>query len=593
MADREYAVASAKRRLINCEFGKAEFEILRDEILGRSLTVSTPARFSVRLLGQSGCRMEFPNCVIYVDPYLSDSVRELDASDMVRQVPIPQSAAETIDATWLLLTHDHIDHCDPHTIPQMAQASSGMRMLGPFPVLERLRSWGFDESRLVLAEECWQALAPDIRVRAVPAAHPEIVRNPSGHLACVGYLIEYLGHLIYHAGDTALTQAVIDGVVMHGPVHTAFLPVNERNFFRERRGIIGNMSVRDAFGFAEEIKARQVVPVHWDMFAANEALPEEIRAVYRRMQPNFGLLLSPRVITLADVRITVIIRTLNEARHLSTLLSRLPEQDLGGLGHEVVLVDSGSTDGTLEIAERYGCRILHVGRKEFSFGRSLNRGCQAAQGDILAIISGHCLPTDRQWLARLCRPLLDDEANYSFGRQLGGVDTHFSEQRIFAKYFPESLDVGQKSFYCNNANAALRYSDWERLRFDENLTGLEDMELAQRLVGAGGRVVYVPEAAVYHHHQESWGQIQRRFEREALALRRIMPQVHVGAWDVARYFVTSVYKDWICAWREGIWPRTAWGVVRYRWHQYRGIYEGNRQHRILSHSEKEKYFYPE
>jgi len=271
----------------------------------------------------------------------------------------------------------------------------------------------------------------------------------------------------------------------------------------------------------------------------------------------------------------------------------LAEQETGGLGYEVILVDSGSTDATLEIAERHGCRILHINREGFSFGRSLNRGCEAAQGDILAVISGHCVPTDQHWLARLCRPLLEDDIGYSFGRQLGSAESHFSEQRIFAKYFPAAFDAGQKEFFCNNANAALRYCDWERFRFDEELTGLEDMELAQRLVGAGGRVRYVPEAAVYHYHQETWAQIQRRFEREALALQRIMPQVHVGPWDQARYFLTSVYKDWRCASREGVWLRAALDILRYRWYQYRGVYKGNHQHRKLSHREKEKYFFPE
>lgn len=545
------------------------------------------------MIGQSGCRMEFSGCVVYFDPYLSDSVRELDAADLVRQVEVPLRAADVIGANWLLITHEHLDHCDPYTVPEIAKASPRMRLMGPAPVIARLESWGMEQSRLVLADEHWLAIAPGVEVRAVPAAHPEVVRDAFGRLACVGYLIAYQGRLLYHAGDTALTQGVIDGVRADGAVHTAFLPVNERNFFRDRRGIIGNMSVREAFGFAEEIGARQVVPVHWDMFAANETLSEEIRAVYRRMRPSFDLLLSPRVINLADVRISVIIRTLNEARHLGKLLDMLAEQETGGLGYEVILVDSGSTDGTVDIAERRACRILHIGREEFSFGRSLNRGCEAARGDILAIVSGHCVPTDRHWLARLCRPLLEDEASYSFGRQLGGVGTHFSEQRIFAKYFPDAADAGQQEFFCNNANAALRYADWERFRFDEELTGLEDMELAQRMVGAGGRVMYAPEAAVHHYHRETWAQIQRRFEREALALRRIMPQVQVDAWDVVRYVVASVYKDWLCAWREGVWYGSAWSIMRYRWHQYLGVYKGNNRARILSRGEKEKYFYPE
>ncbi len=538
--------------------------------------------------------MAFRQMQVYIDPYLSHSVQELDSSDLERLVPITRHPSSITDADWVLITHAHLDHCDPQTLPKLAVASPQACFMGPPAVLANLRDWGIERNRLYLASEvAWRQLSRDLRVIAVPAAHPGIERDEQRQSAFVGYLLNYQDCLIYHAGDTALTQEVIDAVTAHGTAHTAFLPVNERNFFRNRCGIIGNMSVREAFGFAEEIGARQVVPVHWDMFAANETLAEEIRAVYRRMQPDFSLLLSPRVLNLSDVRVSIIIRTLNEERHLDRLLSMLEEQDTGALGQEVVLVDSGSTDGTLEIGDRHGCRILSIERGEFSFGRSLNLGCEAAHGDILAIISGHCVPTDRHWLARLCKPLLEERANYSYGRQLGDDDSHFSERRIFAKYFPSTSDVGQQNYFCNNANAALRYEDWQRLRFDEELTGLEDMELAQRLVGTGGRVCYVPEAAVYHYHHETWAQIQRRFEREALALRRIMPQVQVGPWDLTRYFLTSVFKDWGRAWKEGVLRRTALDILHYRFCQYRGVYDGNRHHRILSRSEKEKYFYPE
>jgi L-ascorbate metabolism protein UlaG (beta-lactamase superfamily) len=59
------------------------------------------------------------------------------------------------------------------------------------------------------------------------------------------------------------------------------LPVNEDNFFRRRRGIVGNMTIREAFGLAAEVGIQSVVPVHWDMFAVNSASPEEIKAVYK------------------------------------------------------------------------------------------------------------------------------------------------------------------------------------------------------------------------------------------------------------------------------------------------------------------------
>lgn len=550
-------------------------------------------RIPANLLGQSGCRLSFPGVTVYADPYLSNSVQELDAPDLERQVPIPFPPESVADADWVLLTHEHIDHCDPHTIPRLAAASPQARFLAPQPVVELLAGWGIAADRILRAEEHWRELGPGVRARAVPAAHPEIERDGQGRLRCVGYLLEHAGRRLYLAGDTFARQEIIDTLIDEGPVHTAFLPVNEHNFFRGRRGIVGNMSVREAFQFAVEIGARQVVAVHWDMFAANAVDPEEIRLLHHRLQPGFGLLIRPEVLNLSDARISIVIRTLNEAKHLDELLRSIARQKTEGLGHEVIVVDSGSTDGTLRIAERHDCVIRHIARDEFSFGRSLNIGCEAASGDLLVITSGHCVPADEHWLQNLCQPLLEGRAVYTYGRQFGGPDSHYSECRIYGKYYPADPAAGQNGFFCNNANAALLQSAWAAHRFDEDLTGLEDMELAQRLVQAGSAVEYIPDAAVYHYHDESWTQVRRRYEREAIALQKIMPQVHINRLDAARYIASSVWKDWRSAARDRLWSKHAADIVRYRWNQYVGAYKGNHQHRRLSHDEKEKYFFPD
>ncbi|MEX0740639.1 MAG: MBL fold metallo-hydrolase [Pseudohongiella sp.] len=550
-------------------------------------------RIPMQMLGQSGCLLRFPDTTLYVDPYLSNSVQLMDAPDLVRQIPLTLMPEQVVDADWVLLTHAHIDHCDPHTIPALSLAAPQARFIGPEPVLGELRKWSIEEQRLHLAEEQWQTLSETLRVKAIPAAHPEIERDAAGRLACVGFLLEYQGQRIYIAGDTSARQEVIDALLAEGPVHTAFLPVNEHNFFKGQRGIIGNMSVREAFQLATEIGACQVVAVHWDMFAANAVDPDEIRAVYRSMNSSFKLLLKPSVLNMGPVHASVVIRTLNEAKHLDDLLKSVASQQTTGLGVEVVLVDSGSTDGTLGIAERHGCRIHHIKREEFSFGRSLNIGCEAALGDILIIISGHCVPTGPHWLQRLCQPILDDQVDYSYGRQLGGGQSYFSECRTFAKYFPERSCIPQQGFFCNNANSALSKSAWEKYRFNEDLTGLEDMELAQRLVRDGSKVGYVGDATVFHYHDESWVQVRRRFEREAIALQKIMPQIHVNLFDTLRYIASSVLRDWRAAKREGRRAARLGNILRYRWHQYMGAWKGNRQHRLLSHTDKEKYYYPE
>ncbi|MNL04093.1 hypothetical protein D3C87_1246520 [compost metagenome] len=81
-----------------------------------------------------------------------------------------------------------------------------------------------------------------------------------------------------------------------GRIDVAILPVNERNFFKERQGIIGNMSIREAFGLAEEIGAKHVLPMHWDMFAPNSVFEEEIRLVYELLNPPFEMILNPQVL---------------------------------------------------------------------------------------------------------------------------------------------------------------------------------------------------------------------------------------------------------------------------------------------------------
>lgn len=293
------------------------------------------------------------------------------------------------------------------------------------------------------------------------------------------------------------------------------------------------------------------------------------------------------------MRASIVIRTLNEARHLNDLLTMIARQKTDGLDVETVLIDSGSTDGTVEIARRHGAEVTFIKKSEFSFGRSLNRGCACSSGDILVLISGHCVPVDEHWLQNLCQPLIDGEVAYTYGRQIGDDDSNYSERRIFAKYFPETSAVPQEGVFCNNANSALLRAVWEKHPFDEELTGLEDMELAKRLVGRGMKIGYVAEAPVFHHHQEEWAQVRRRFEREALALRTIMPEVQLSRFDVLRYVLFSTYGDWRSAARNNISSTSYLDMLRYRWNQYLGSYKGNHELRRLSHEAKERFFYPQ
>lgn len=289
--------------------------------------------------------------------------------------------------------------------------------------------------------------------------------------------------------------------------------------------------------------------------------------------------------------VSIVIRTYNEQRYLPELLSVISSQQTD-FDFETVIVDSGSTDGTLDIARQFGCRVSRIPKHEFTFGRSLNIGCEAANGKVLVFISGHCVPCDTDWLAKLVAPILEGSALYSYGRQVGRDTTKFSETQVFSKYYPEAAKSRQDGFFCNNANAALSRAAWATHKFDESLTGLEDLKLAKAIFDLGGAIVYVLDAPVFHIHDESWHQVRIRYEREALALREIMPEVHIGFADFLRYFFSGVLHDFGVALEQRALVKHAADVIAFRWMQFWGTYRGNLEHRQISARQREEYFYP-
>ena len=116
--------------------------------------------------------------------------------------------------------------------------------------------------------------------------------------------------------------------------------------------------------------------------------------------------------------------------------------------------------------------------------------------------------------------------------------------------------------------------------------------MAKAIVARGGAIGYVAEAPVYHLHDESWRTIRNRFEREAIALQGIMPQVHVTFGDFARYVTSAVLLDFGAALQEGRLLAEAFPIVAFRTMQFWGSYRGNNEHRRLSQAMKDRYFYP-
>jgi len=240
----------------------------------------------IYFLGQVGFLIEFAEYRILIDPYLSDSVAEQFGADQKRQVPPPFTPETSPRIDYILLTHAHLDHTDPATLSPLLEARPKLRIFAPYESRKILQDLGCDSAEV--PSGAWTQLAPGLSLRAVPAAHTEIHRNLQGELRDVGYLLELGDSTIYHAGDTIPHPEIFEALKGIS-IDLALLPVNERNHFRDAQGIIGNMTLREAFQMATQLGVKTLIPTHWDMFAPNGVFPEEIELLHKLLAPPFEL----------------------------------------------------------------------------------------------------------------------------------------------------------------------------------------------------------------------------------------------------------------------------------------------------------------
>jgi len=262
---------------------------------------------------------------------------------------------------------------------------------------------------------------------------------------------------------------------------------------------------------------------------------------------------------------------------------------------QIILVDSGSDDGTLEIAEDFGVdEIIHIPPDRFSFGRALNWGCKAASGKFCVFASAHVYPIREDWLEILLDKLNSSEnIGLVYGKQRGNHTTTFSENQIFRRWFPTYDINNQASPFCNNANAAIRRELWEAFPYDEQLTGLEDVDWARRVQAAGYDISYAADAEVVHVHDETAREVFNRYRREAYAHRRIMPEQGFSVWDLLRLTTSNILADYRAAVTAGQLRSSVIEIPRFRTLQFLGTYRGFNQRGPIPARLYQRFYYPD
>jgi rhamnosyltransferase len=218
------------------------------------------------------------------------------------------------------------------------------------------------------------------------------------------------------------------------------------------------------------------------------------------------------------LKASIIVPTFNAGAEFEKLLKVLSDQETS-FDYEVLVIDSGSTDGTAELARRYGASVHQVPRDGFEHGATRNLGVSLASGEYVAFIVQDAVPLDERWLAVMVEDLERDELVAGvYGRQIPRPESG-PLTRVLVKGWPTARlerreqSAGDPERYSrlspserrslatfDNVSSCVRRSVWEEIPFERTGFG-EDVRWGKRAIEAGYKVVYEPRSAVFHSHE--------------------------------------------------------------------------------------------
>ncbi|HEX6811367.1 MAG TPA: glycosyltransferase family 2 protein [Planctomycetota bacterium] len=217
------------------------------------------------------------------------------------------------------------------------------------------------------------------------------------------------------------------------------------------------------------------------------------------------------------MRASLVIPTWNAGPLLEEVLAAVAAQP-GAEALERVAIDSGSTDGTTALLQRYGFRVRTIPQREFNHGATRDLGITETKGDVVMLLTQDATPADRNWLPALLNAYADPAVDAAWCRQIPRPDCNpllrrrieewmgdrrtMSLQRLPAGVTFADLEPMQRLRLSafDNVASSVRRTSWEKHRFGWRRFG-EDITFGKRVVESGGCIAFVPESAVLHSHE--------------------------------------------------------------------------------------------
>ncbi|UFJ42538.1 glycosyltransferase family 2 protein [Brevibacillus humidisoli] len=307
------------------------------------------------------------------------------------------------------------------------------------------------------------------------------------------------------------------------------------------------------------------------------------------------------------ITVSIILPTYNGIEYIEEVLQAVFGQRTR-FRFEMIVIDSGSTDGTLDVIKQYPVRLYQIEKSEFGHGKTRNYGAELAQGNFLVFITQDATPADDDWLEELIMGfVLDPLVGCVFGKQIPRPGCDPITKRDLLLHFEafsktdapllqqmENTPEGWKLFaqrpywygFNSNVNSALKKDVWQKIRFRDVLY-TEDQLIGREIITSGYKKVYAPKAAVFHSHSYPtfFQYFQRFFDelrgmemafgyKEDVRLLRLIPDTFSITLKDARY----IFEETELPFADKIyWVYFRWWINFYR---RLGAYFGCRHKRL-------------
>ena len=230
--------------------------------------------------------------------------------------------------------------------------------------------------------------------------------------------------------------------------------------------------------------------------------------------------------TKANIDVSIVIPARNEGKNIGQCLQAVNKQE-APYAFEIIVIDSGSTDNTVEIVNQYPLvRLVQIEPGEFGHGRTRNLGAEMANGHYIVFLNADAIPVNTNWLSLLIEPLTRDKTIAGvFSRHVPKEDCFLYMVRDLQNAMPGKkilrTHAGKMDFMLfSTVSAAVSKETWRQFPFDNDIIIAEDQDWAKKVLNNGKKILYEPASMVSHSHNYTPRQLMENKRKVARASAR-------------------------------------------------------------------------